>query len=74
MPDGGYSLYATVKSTFVAIFCIWQHHITSYFEHSSSDYQVELLKENVEQDVGEESPGNEEEETMAGTQEMDCST
>jgi len=50
-----------------------EHHITSYFEHSSSDYQVELLKENVEEHV-EESPGNKEEETIAEAQEMDCST
>jgi len=34
---------------------------------------VELLKENVEEGLEEELPGNEE-ETMAGAQEMDCST
>ena len=67
-------LYDNIQSSSVAIFWISQHHITSYFEHSSSDYQVELLKENVEEDFEEGSPGNEEEETMAGAQEMDCST
>ena len=35
---------------------------------------MELLKENVEEDLQEELPGNEEEETMEGVQEMDCST
>ena len=53
--------------------CFWQHHIASYFEHSTSDYQVELLRENEDKNL-EELPENEEEEAMTGVQEMDLST
>lgn len=50
-----------------------EHHIASYFEHSTSDYQVELLRENEDKNL-EELPENEEEEAMTGVQEMDLST
>ncbi|XP_022805706.1 uncharacterized protein LOC111342848 isoform X3 [Stylophora pistillata] len=49
-----------------------EHHIASYFEYSTSDYQVELLKENEEN--LEELPENDEEESMTGVQDMDSST
>lgn len=49
-----------------------EHHITSYFECTSSDYEVELLKE-TEHGNGEELSGNEEEGNTTG-QEMDCDT
>ncbi|XP_078358629.1 SMC5-SMC6 complex localization factor protein 2-like [Oculina patagonica] len=50
-----------------------ENHITTYFEYSSSDYQVELLKENVGENV-DELPGNEEEEAMTGVQETDLNS
>ena len=54
------------------LFWIWQHHISSYFDYSSSDYQVELLKENVGENV-EELPGNDEDEAMMEVLETDYS-
>ena len=50
--------------------------LTSYFEHTSSDYKVELLKENVGKNV-EDLPDDEEEgeeEAMTGVQETDVNT
>lgn len=47
-----------------------EQHITSYFEYSSSDYQVELLKETKNEK--DELLYEEEEEAIG--QEMDCTT